>query len=340
MAQTIAGGPDGEAPPRRAVPDLRLCVRAYRRGRRDDQRRRAHRAAARRRASIISATTRRAMLAAIEADRDAIEAGIGRDELQQLMPPGGARNALDCALVGARGGAGRRAGLGAGRARGAAGRWSPPSRSAPTIRKSWPRGARDYARGARDQGQADRRDRARPRPGRGGARGAARRLARRRRQSGLRAARRSTGWSRRCVEQHVSLLEQPLRARRRGGSRRLQIADPDRRRRKRAQPRRSARAGRPLRRRQHQARQMRRPYRGAGHGRGGAPARPRRDGRQHGRHQPCHGARLSCSASSATSSISTARPSSTEDRRPGVVYRDGLHRLRRGRLGRAGKRAA
>jgi len=38
------------------------------------------------------------MLAGIEANRDAIEAGISRFELQHLMPPGGARNALDCAL--------------------------------------------------------------------------------------------------------------------------------------------------------------------------------------------------------------------------------------------------
>ena len=37
-------------------------------------------------------------LAAIEAVRPAIEAGAGRDELQQLLPPGAARNALDCAL--------------------------------------------------------------------------------------------------------------------------------------------------------------------------------------------------------------------------------------------------
>jgi len=38
------------------------------------------------------------MLAAAEAARSAIEAGIGRTELQTLMPPGGARNAIDCAL--------------------------------------------------------------------------------------------------------------------------------------------------------------------------------------------------------------------------------------------------
>jgi L-alanine-DL-glutamate epimerase-like enolase superfamily enzyme len=38
------------------------------------------------------------MLAAVEAARDAIEAGISRFELQHLMPPSGARNAIDCAL--------------------------------------------------------------------------------------------------------------------------------------------------------------------------------------------------------------------------------------------------
>ncbi|ABQ70947.1 dipeptide epimerase [Rhizorhabdus wittichii] len=38
------------------------------------------------------------MAAEIERVRDAIEAGAGRAELQELLPPGGARNALDCAL--------------------------------------------------------------------------------------------------------------------------------------------------------------------------------------------------------------------------------------------------
>ncbi|MFT3790183.1 MAG: dipeptide epimerase [Rudaea sp.] len=38
------------------------------------------------------------MVAAIEANRGAIEAGIDRAALQALLPPGGARNALDCAL--------------------------------------------------------------------------------------------------------------------------------------------------------------------------------------------------------------------------------------------------
>lgn len=38
------------------------------------------------------------MRAALEARREAIEAGIDRAALQSLLPPGGARNALDCAL--------------------------------------------------------------------------------------------------------------------------------------------------------------------------------------------------------------------------------------------------
>ena len=38
------------------------------------------------------------MVAAIEAARGEIERGIGRIALQQLLPPGGARNAVDCAL--------------------------------------------------------------------------------------------------------------------------------------------------------------------------------------------------------------------------------------------------
>jgi len=40
----------------------------------------------------------REMQAAIEAQRAAIERGIDREALQRLLPPGGARNALDCAL--------------------------------------------------------------------------------------------------------------------------------------------------------------------------------------------------------------------------------------------------
>ena len=38
------------------------------------------------------------MAAAIEARREAIESGLTCEELRALLPPGGARNALDCAL--------------------------------------------------------------------------------------------------------------------------------------------------------------------------------------------------------------------------------------------------
>jgi L-alanine-DL-glutamate epimerase-like enolase superfamily enzyme len=38
------------------------------------------------------------MVAAAESARDQIESGVGREELQYLMPPGGARNAIDCAF--------------------------------------------------------------------------------------------------------------------------------------------------------------------------------------------------------------------------------------------------
>ena len=38
------------------------------------------------------------VLAQIESVRERIEAGAGREELQRLLPPGAARNALDCAL--------------------------------------------------------------------------------------------------------------------------------------------------------------------------------------------------------------------------------------------------
>src|SRR5688572_20471738 len=39
-----------------------------------------------------------AMAAAIESVRGAVEAGVTREQLQALLPAGGARNAIDCAL--------------------------------------------------------------------------------------------------------------------------------------------------------------------------------------------------------------------------------------------------
>jgi len=38
------------------------------------------------------------MLAAVEAQREKIESGISRERLREIMPAGGARNAVDCAL--------------------------------------------------------------------------------------------------------------------------------------------------------------------------------------------------------------------------------------------------
>ena len=42
--------------------------------------------------------TPESMAAELEAIRGAVEAGASREDIQQLLPPGGARNALDCAL--------------------------------------------------------------------------------------------------------------------------------------------------------------------------------------------------------------------------------------------------
>jgi L-alanine-DL-glutamate epimerase-like enolase superfamily enzyme len=42
--------------------------------------------------------TGESMLADVASVREAVEAGAGREELRELLPPGGARNALDCAL--------------------------------------------------------------------------------------------------------------------------------------------------------------------------------------------------------------------------------------------------
>ena len=42
--------------------------------------------------------TPKSMQATIEKQREAIESGLTREELRDLIPAGGARNALDCAL--------------------------------------------------------------------------------------------------------------------------------------------------------------------------------------------------------------------------------------------------
>ena len=93
--------------------------------------------------------------------------------------------------------------------------------------------------------------------------------------------------------QRVSLLEQPCQRGHEARSRRhRRTLIPVRRRRKHPGPRRTRGARRPLRCRQHQARQVRRPDRRPDDGRARARARHAGDGRQHGRHQPRDGAGL------------------------------------------------
>ena len=229
------------------------------------------------------------MVAEIEAHRDAIEAGASREELRELMPPGGARNAVDCALWDLEA---KRAGQPARRLAGV----DEPKPLVTTFTlgadepEAMAEGARALRPGARDQGEADRRARARHR-----ARVAAVRAARPDVWLGVDA---NQGFTPRRLDALVqALVDSPrlaaraaAEARPRGRSRGLPVPDPDRRRRKRAWRWTTCRPRRPLRRHQHQARQMRRADRGAADGRRGAPPRARGDGRQHGRHQPGHGA--------------------------------------------------
>ena len=58
----------------------------------------ASRVAAKPPASTTSVTSPRTCSPRIEALRGEIEAGLDREALRPLLPPGGARNALDCAL--------------------------------------------------------------------------------------------------------------------------------------------------------------------------------------------------------------------------------------------------
>ncbi len=228
------------------------------------------------------------MVAAIEANRAAIEAGIDREALQHLLPPGGARNALDCALWDLEA---HRSGKPVWQLAGV-----DAAESARHDVHARRRGARGDGRRraqfrarACDQDEADRRTRSRHRARARGARGAADDVDRRRCEPGLRhrlarqaarGARRGEGRARRTA----------ARARARSRSRRLLFADSARRRRKRAVPRRHTEAHRPVSRRQHQARQVRRPHRRSRDGAPGARTRAQGDGRQHGRHELGDGA--------------------------------------------------
>ncbi|KAI1690834.1 L-Ala-D/L-Glu epimerase [Ditylenchus destructor] len=222
------------------------------------------------------------MIRTVETVREAIEAGITRAELQQLLPPGGARNAVDCAL------------------------WELEARQKETTVMALagiadPRplvtvctvgfptrppgnGATGAGlwRGARAEAQADRRS-VQPHRVR------AVRAACPKAGIGVDA---NQGLNRATTEKllpvlleaNVALLEHP------GGggagrlARRPQVAHPARCGRKRAEPCRPAVADRALSGGEYQARQMRRTDRGAGDRPAGVGARPQGDGRQHARH--------------------------------------------------------
>ena len=104
------------------------------------------------------------IVAELEAHRDAIETCARRDDLRELMPRGGARNAVDCAMWE----------LDAKRRGTAAWRLAKVDRPKPLVTTftlgaddpaAMAEGARRYVRCARDQGQADRRARPRHRTG-------------------------------------------------------------------------------------------------------------------------------------------------------------------------------
>ena len=110
-----------------------------------------------------------------------------------------------------------------------------------------------------------------------------------------------------CAAAGVTLVEQPLPAGRDEALARIQPADCRLRRRKRARPRLARGTARALRCRQHQARQDRRADGGAGDGGRGAGARLSDHGRLHGRDLAVDGAGDAARRRRPASSISTAR---------------------------------
>src|SRR5579871_6428766 len=208
----------------------------------------------------------------------------GRD-LAALLPCGGARNALDCALWDLRA---KQSGIPAWRSAGLAA--LAPVETCLTL--GLDDEATQGARGARlpaAQAQARRRAPPRRRPRR--ARGAPARAADRRCEPGLgpRAARAAAAAARRGRRRADRAAGAAARGRL---ARRPRRRDPARRRRVLRRPALAARARRPLPLPQHQARQVRRADRGAGAARRGAQARLRAHGRQHVRHLARDGAGL------------------------------------------------
>jgi hypothetical protein len=227
------------------------------------------------------------MVAAIEAQRGAIERGVDRAGLQRLLPAGGARNAVDCALWELDA---RRAGKEAWELAGlpppkpllttfTLGADAPAAMAERAAKYTEARALKLKLTGELELDSARVRAVRQARPGT---------------WIGVDA---NQGYEigaldaliEMLVTADVALLEQPLKRGREADLDGYSLADPDRGGRELPDAGRSARPGRPLRRRQHQARQVRRPDRGTGDGARGAPARPLGHGRQHGGHEPRHG---------------------------------------------------
>ena len=267
------------------------------------------------------ATARRveSVAAAIEACGRSREPGSTAHALQRAAAAGAARNALDCALWDLEAKRGDRAPA-----------WSSPASpqprpvvtaytSASTRPERWRRRRAAQRRTAAPQDQARRRRRYR-------ARSAAVRAAAPRARlivdanEGWTAATLAADLAPALAELGVELVEQPLPAGDDDGACRHAAPAAGLRRRERATTAADLdRARGPLRRGQHQARQDRRPDRGAGAARRGAGARLRDHGRLHGRHLARHGARRCWSRRAPTSSTSTGRCCSPATASPGCA---------------------
>ena len=223
------------------------------------------------------------------ADRRACRRRSTARRCSDLLPPGAARNAVDCALWDLEAKRARAAGLAARRPAGAGAgdhRLHPVARHAGGDARARRRGTphRPLLKiKLGGEGDMARLEAVRA--------GAPRARHHRRRQRGLDAPRPTPRSRRRWSRLGVELVEQPLPAGADDGAGRDGAAAAGLRRRELPRPRRAwpALAGQ-LRHGQRQARQDRRPDRGAGAARRGAGGGLRRHGRLHGRLQPRHGA--------------------------------------------------
>ena len=226
------------------------------------------------------------IVSSIEAARSRIEAGVNRESLQQVLPIGGARNAVDCALWDLESKL-------AGKAAWQLAKIDPPHPLITTFTVSAKNpeqmavDARDYshARAIKLKLTGQQEDAARVR------------AVREVRPDVWLGVDANQGFTRASLQALMPVLLEcwccpyraALRRRTRGGARWSTLPHSSGCRRKRTGHCRLAEARRPIRCRQHQARQMRRPDGGAGNGSRRREARSRRDGGQHAGHLPRHG---------------------------------------------------